>query len=86
MGFIESCSTGRTLSTIVSSSTIGALMLPNPLVSMCVLNLLVCMCMYVHKYMFVCVFVFVYVLLSVLVLGGIEMIIALNVYYMSTLL
>ena len=33
--------------------------------------------MYVHKYMFVCVFV----LLSVLVLGDIEMIIALNVLY-----
>ena len=44
---------------------------------MCVLNLLVCMCMYVHKYMFV----FMYVLLSLLVLGGIEMIIALNVLY-----
>ena len=35
--------------------------------------------MYVNKYMFV--FVFVYVLLSVLVLGGIEMIIVLNVLY-----
>ena len=36
-----------------------------------------CLCVCV----FVCVFVFVYVLLSVLVLGGIEMIIALNVLY-----